>query len=187
MKRFFGAIITIMLLNVFISPIYAANEVVEGDIKIASNITYSDISRFAEVASVNRDKQARIVNAQEYKGSNNTWVVRLDFGDKQDRCEGDFIISFWPYACDKATKKVISLPFKDLKDGTTLFGPCWYYFGIFDENTHNLCGFAIAERIKRWPLWDDLTYFGRTYRGVYYDGNYNEPSNENFIENHIKK
>ena len=166
-------------------PIKAAS-FVEGEAgKVPVNITYKDISRLAEIASKERNKNAVIVNATQYKGKNSTWIVRLNFGDESDQCDGDFAINFFPYAYDKNKKMVTSLPFKDKNEGTTIFGPCWYYFGIFDEKTHDLCGFAVAERIKRWPWWYDQSYFGKTYTGVFYDGDYIEPCDKDFITKHI--
>ena len=162
-------------------------------------ISYKDISRLAEIATNVRGKQARIVNATKYNGSNTTWIVRLNFGDDGNQCAGDFVVNVYPYSWDLATQRVAALPFEGEADkgGTAKFGPCWYYFGLFDDVSHQICGFAVAERINRWPNWDDQrfdsaianqgTQFpGTTFRGVRYTGAYPEISSLSFVEDHIK-
>ena len=65
-----------------------------------------------------------------------------------------------------------------------MYGPSWYYFGLFDDVTHNICGFAIAERLRRWPAWDDMTFSGVTKRNIGYSGTYTENPRYSFIEEH---
>lgn len=154
--------------------------------KNPTSISYKDISRLAELATTVRGKQAKIVNATRYNGSNTTWVARLNFGDGGDQCAADFVLTVIPYSWDSVKLSVTSLPFSNVEEGTAKFGPCWYYFGLFDDATHQSCGFAIAERIKRWPNWDDLTFSGVTYRGVSYTGSYTEGCDSAFIEKHIQ-
>lgn len=154
--------------------------------KNPTSISYKDISRLAELATNVRGKQARIVNATRYNGSSTVWVVRLNFGEGGDQCAADFIINVYPYSWDSKTQSVTSLPFANVEEGTAKFGPCWYYFGLFDDVTHQSCGFAIAERIKRWPNWTDMSFSGVTYRGVAYNGSYTEPNDQAFIEKHIQ-
>ena len=154
--------------------------------KNPTSISYKDISRLAEIATNVRGKQARIVNATKYNGSNTVWIARLNFGEGGDQCAADFVINVYPYSWDAKTLSVTSLPFANAEDGTAKFGPCWYYFGLFDDATHQSCGFAVAERIKRWPDWKDMTFSGVTYRGVGYSGSYTEANDQAFIEKHIQ-
>lgn len=153
--------------------------------KTPTAISYKDVNRLAEVATTVRGKQARVVNATRYNGNNVVWIARLHFGEGGDQCAADFVLTTIPYSWDKATERVTSLPFKDVAEGTNIYGPCWYYFGLFDDATNQSCGFAIAERIKRWPDFNDLTFSGVTSRGVAYTGSYTSASSESFIEDHI--
>lgn len=153
--------------------------------KNPTSISYKDVSRLAEVATNVRGKQARVVNATKYNGSNTTWIVRLNFGEGGDQCAADFVLNVYPYSWDSKTQSVTSLPFASLEDGAAKYGPCWYYFGLFDDATHQSCGFAVAERIKRWPNWTDNTFSGVTYRGIGYTGSYAEGCDNAFIEKHI--
>lgn len=152
--------------------------------KNPTSMSYKDVGRLAEIASSVRGKTARVVNATRYNGSNNTWIARLQF-DGADQCAADFVLTTFPYSWDSATETVTSLPFKNVEEGTAMYGPCWYYFGLFDDATHQSCGFALAERIKRWPSWTDMTFSGQTSRGVHYTGAYTAPSDNAFIEAHI--
>lgn len=154
--------------------------------KNPTSISYKDISRLADIATNVRGKQARIVNATRYNGSNTVWVVRLNFGEAGDQCAADFIVNVYPYSWDSKTQSVTSLPFANAEEGTAKFGPCWYYFGLFDDVTHQSCGFALAERIKRWPNWTDASFSGITYRGVGYTGSYAEGCDVAFMEKHIQ-
>ena len=49
--------------------------------KTPTAISYADIARLAEVATEANGKQASIVNATKYNGSNTTWIVRLCYGN----------------------------------------------------------------------------------------------------------
>lgn len=153
--------------------------------KTPTAITYKDLRGLVAVASKERGKQARIINAQKYNGSDTTWVARLYFGDEGDQCAADFAITTIPYSWDTVKLMVTSLPFADTAEGTKMYGPCWYYFGVFGTRDHQSCGFGLAERIKRWPEWYDRTFSGVTHRGVGYTGSYAEESNVDFLENKL--
>ena len=155
--------------------------------KSPTYISYEDIARLAEVATEATGKQATIVNATRFNGSDTTWIVRLAYGDSAYENAGDYVLTVFPYSWDTVAGQVVSLPFKNKEEGTALYGSSWYYFGLFDDVTHNICGFAVAERIKRWPRWDELSFSGVTYRKIGYPGSYTEPCSYQFIEEHIMK
>ena len=158
-----------------------------------------------------------VVNAVKLTGpngvdslGNNKWIVRLKYDGYNDDncfqevCYADFVVSTLKYAWDKinqSTKVPEGCPFSDEYEGTKMYGPCWYYYGLFDDNTHNICGYALAERINRWAKSDDLRYdsasgnlvpgshnqflpAGMTHNGVQYTGSYLEPSADDFLETH---
>lgn len=152
--------------------------------KNPTSMSYKDLERLTVIASNVRGKQAKIVNATRYNGSNTTWIVRLFFA-QGDQCAADFVVNVLPYSWDTQRQVVTSLPFKDAEEGTAMYGPCWYYFGLFDDATHQSCGFALAERIKRWPGTYDLTFSGFTHRGVGYTGSYPTASEDDFMEKRI--
>lgn len=153
--------------------------------RIPTSITLKDLTRITEIANSVRGKSCKIVNAKQLGSTE--WVVRLSFGDEGDQCAADFLISVLPYAYNEQIRKVTSLPFNpdDISTGTAIYGPCWYYFGVFDDVNHNICGFALAERIKRWPDWNDLTFNGVSYRGRGVTGRYNLPCSEAFAEQNL--
>ena len=155
--------------------------------KTPTNITYSDISRLAEIATQQNSKQAIIVNATRYNGSSTTWIVRLAFGGSEYTNAADYVLNVLPYSWDANTNTVVSLPFKSIEEGTTMYGSSWYYFGVFDDINHNICGFVVAERINRWPAWNDLKFSGVNKRGIGYTGSYTEPCSDSFIESHINR
>ena len=133
--------------------------------KTPTAISYADIARLAEVATEANGKQASIVNATRYNGSNTTWIVRLCYGNTYENA-ADYVLTVIPYSWDTVQGKVVSLPFANIEEGKTMYGPSWYYFGLFDDVSHNICGFAIAERLRRWPAWDDMTFSGITKRNI---------------------
>lgn len=151
--------------------------------KTPTAISYADIARLAEVATEANGKQASIVNATKYNGSNTTWIVRLCYGNTYENA-ADYVLTVIPYSWDTVAGKVVSLPFANMEEGRAMYGPSWYYFGLFDDVTHNICGFAIAERLRRWPAWDDMTFSGVTKRNIGYSGTYNEHPRYSFIEEH---
>lgn len=151
--------------------------------KTPTAISYADIARLAEVATETNGKQASIVNATKYNGSNTTWIVRLCYGNTYENA-ADYVLTVIPYSWDTVAGKVVSLPFANLEEGKAMYGSSWYYFGLFDDVTHNICGFAIAERLRRWPAWDDMTFSGITKRNISYSGTYSENPRYSFIEEH---
>ena len=193
-------VISLVLAMSFVfASVFAANAASfsqSGATKTPTAISYRDFKRLVEptkdkdgkevpsVVEKVRGKKASIVNAVRYNGSNTTWIVRLSFGEAGDQCAADFVVTCYPYSRDPKTQTITSLPFTTVKEGTAIYGPCWYYFGLFDDIMHDSCGFAVCERIKRWPDWKDLSFSGSTKRGVYYSGSYAEGNDTAFIENH---
>ena len=188
-KLFLGLLLTVSLVFTTISSSFAATYI-GGNVvnnvltKTPTNITLDDIARLTEIATEMTGKQASIVNAVRYNGSNTTWVVRLCFGNSYENA-ADYVLTVLPYSWDLTQAKVVSLPFKTTEEGRNIYGPSWYYFGLFDDVSHNICGFAIAERLRRWPSWADKTYSGTTKRGVTYSGTYEKEPSYSFIEDYL--
>lgn len=155
--------------------------------KVPTSISYEDLTRLESVATDATGKQAYIVNATKYNGNDNTWIVRLAFGNGTYENGADYVITLLPYSSDVISQQVLSLPFKDVAEGTELYGTSWFYFGLFDNETHNICGYGLAERIKRWPKWDDLSFTGTNKRKNTYTGSYTEACNSTFLADHIER
>lgn len=145
-------------------------------------------------------KQATILNAVRYNGSATNWIIRIGFengtnesGEKVFNNVGDYAITVYPYARDPKTDEITTLPFRNDDEANAYFARAndvnrsWFYFGLFDDVDHNSCGFAVAERIKRWADWKDLSFSGTTGRGVHYAGSYTEGSSPNFLNEHINR
>lgn len=164
----------------------AASYVQNGDLRTPTAMTYKDFTRLEEVATEVRGMQATVVNATRYNGRSDVWMVRISYGEGGKNYSEDYAITVCPFG-KSATGTVNTLPFKDVEDGTKKFGKGWYYFGLFDTNTYEICGYAIAERVKRWPEWLDLSFNGRTFSGVQYTGNYPEASVLTFLTDHLNK
>lgn len=182
-KRIISLVLALSFVFASVMSANAASFSQNGAAKTPTAITYKDITRLQDLASSTRGKQAKIVNAVRYNGSNTTWVVRLNFGEAGDQCAADFVITTYPYGRNPKTQEINTLPFGNVEEGTAYFGPCWYFFGVFDDVTHNSCGFCVAERIKRWPDWKDLSFSGVTARGVGYTGSYPQTCDE-FVADH---
>lgn len=186
MKRIVSLVLAASFVFASVFSVSAASYVQNGTVKTTTFISYKDLNRLTEVATTEKGKQCRIVNAQKYNGSDTTWIVRLSFAGET----ADYAITCFPYGRDPKTQEITTLPFKSKEEGNAWAcngqKTSWFYFGLFDDVMHNSCGFGIAERIKRWPEWNDLNFSGKTTRGVYYTGSYAEGSSEAFIENHIK-
>lgn len=147
-------------------------------------------------------KQATVLNAVRYNGSATNWIIRIGFdagknesGEQIFNNVGDYAITVYPYARDPKTDEITTLPFRSDDEANAYFAKAgdlygtnrsWFFFGLFDEVDHNSCGFAVAERIKRWADWKDLSFSGTTGRGVHYAGSYTEGSSQNFLNEHIK-
>ena len=155
----------------------------------------------------------KIVNANRISATE--WAIRLAFFDNSGKmvsnsATGDYYVSV-PNTNFLANNGVTGLgaagktnfqyvwkdgaaqgvPYRsndNAADDSVYFGPAWAFVGVFgDDSEHNIGGFALAERIKRWPAWDDLTYTGVT-EGVVKKtiaGMYPNPSAENFFELHV--
>ena len=155
--------------------------------KTPTNIFYKDLVRLEEVATDTNGKQARIVNATKYNGSNTTWIVRLEVGSGEEKTTADYVLNVVPYSRDVLSNQIVSVPANGkAADGVPMYGPSWYYFGVFDEESHNLCGFMLAERIRRFSAWKDLNFTGKNKRGIDYVGSYTEESQANFLETHME-
>ncbi len=192
--RFRKALLSAILVNTLVlgfsanAATFTGGNVVNNVItKVPTSITYEDLTRLESVATDATGKQAYIVNATKYNGSDSTWIVRLAFGNGTYENGADYVITLLPYSSDVNTQQVVSLPFKDIAEGTEIYGTSWFYFGLFDNDTHNICGYGLAERIKRWPRWDDLSFTGTSKRKNTYTGSYTEVCNSMFLADHIEK
>lgn len=188
-KIIIGILLSVNLVIITISNSFAAtfiggNTVNNVLTKTPTYVTLDDIARLAEIATEVNGKQASIVNAVRYNNSNTTWIVRLCFGNSYENA-ADYVLTVLPYSWDIGASKVVSLPFKSTEEGREIYGSSWYYFGLFDDVSHNICGFAIAERLRRWPAWADKTYSGTTKRGVEYSGIYTSDPSYSFIEDYV--
>lgn len=163
----------LMALVMMSSTCLAASYTKVGDIKTPVSIELKDFERLFDVAKDVQKCDVVMTNAQKIDST--TWVVRLQYDRNHDKT-ADYIITTIPYAWDNVNNKVTSLPFKDVDEGTEMYGPNWYYFGLFDKVDHNICGFGLAKRIKRWPSWEDLS-FGT--------GTYAEPCSVDYYKNHL--
>lgn len=184
MKKIIGIVSIVAMMLTMAFSANAAQYSLNGNAKAPTSISYKDISRLVEVASSVKGSQAKVVNAMRYNGSNTTWIVRLSYGAEGANSE-DFVLTTYPYVYDMEKKQVTSLPFKNVEEGTQMFGPSWMYFGLFGDNDFNSCGFCVAERIKRWPKWNDLSFNGTTKKGITYKGSYAEPCSSTFLEDHM--
>lgn len=123
--------------------------------------------------------QATIVNAKQL--GNLEWIVRFKFGEGDAEGRGavyeDYRITTLGYYADNTNpadpkyymvypdgskELVTSFDRTLVKYGKDL-GPntkgSAYYFGLFDDlGNHDICGFGVATRLKRWPEWNDLSY-----------------------------
>ena len=156
--------------------------------KTPTNLFYKDFVHLEEVASDVNGKQARIVNATRYNGSNTTWVVRLEITSAEGKTSADYVVNVVPYSRDLITNQVLSIPANGkAADGVPIYGSSWYYCGVYDDTTsHNICGFLLAERIHRFASWNDLNFTGTNKRGIEYSGSYKEECSSNFLESHIE-
>ena len=190
-KRIISLVLAMSFVFASVLSTNAASFSQSGNAKTPTALTYKDVSRLVDVATHVRGKQHRIVNATKYNGSDTIWVVRLVSGSGMEQKQEDYVLNVYPYGRDPETQEVNTLPFKNVEEGTKKFGPAWFYFGVFDDVSHNSCGFVVAERIKRWPNWDDLSFSGpqpgNFSRGIYYTGSYKQESSDSFMEKHINK
>ena len=181
----------------------------------ASYISLADVNRIVGVAGSERtgatdallpegyrttrnnqsQNTARIINAQRL--SSNEWMIRLAYTDG-DYCEADFYVSEKPYKYDREKNQIVSMPFEDSKEGhawatANLFGPCWYYVGVFNKQNPNIVDCLLFyQRIneRRWPARADLNYSGTTgFNSEYHavNGRYSQPCSDTFVEENWDK
>lgn len=152
--------------------------------KTPTAIAYGDLARFTIVASKAMGKEAKILNATRVNGSNTTWAMRICYDNYENAA--DYIVSVLPYSIDVSTGKVLSLPFNTVEEGTKLYGKSWFYFVLYGNEDKSICGYAVAERIRRFPKFSDNTFSGKTKRNIEYSGIYEEPTSYTFMEEHLK-
>lgn len=192
MKKIISVLLIVMMITSSIMPVSAATYTtgaIVGTVvsKTPTNVFYKDLIRFEEVATNTYGKQSRIINATRYNGSATTWIVRLEVGSGEDKTTADYVLNVTPYSKDLATNQIVSVPANgNIQEGVAMYGPSWFYFGIFDDVKHDLCGFMVAERIRRYSAWGDLRFNGTNKRGITYTGSYPENSSSNFLEGHIE-
>lgn len=161
----------------------AANGVIMS--KTPTAISLNDLKRFTTIASNSTGKQAKILNATRVNGSNTTWAMRICYDNYENAA--DYIVNVLPYSIDVTTGKVLSLPFNTVEEGTKLYGKSWFYFVVYGDIDKEICGYAIAERIRRFPNINDNTFSGRTLRNIQYNGVYEEANSFTFMEDHLGK
>lgn len=192
MKKIISVLLIVMMITSSIMPVSAATYTtgaVVGTVvsKTPTNIFYKDLVRFEEVATNTYGKQSRIINATRYNGSATTWIVRLEVGTGEEKTTSDYVLNVAPYSKDMATNQIVSVPANGkIEEGVAIYGPSWFYFGVFDNTKHDLCGFMVAERIRRYSAWSDLRFNGTNKRGIAYTGSYTENSSSNFLESHME-
>lgn len=192
MKKIISVLLIAMMITTSIVPVSAATYTtgaVVGTIvsKTPTNVFYKDLVRFEEVATNTYGKQSRIINATRYNGSATTWVVRLEIGTGAEKTTSDYVLNVAPYSKDMATNQIVSVPANGkIDEGVAIYGSSWFYFGVFDDAKHDICGFIVAERIRRYSAWNDLRFNGTNKRGIVYTGSYTEPSSANFLESHME-
>lgn len=206
------ALIATMSLNVFAGTPTRTNSKTRRTI---ATLTLNDLVRLQDVLnenvvggkqlgkveSVPSGTEVRIINAKQL--ASNEWVIRVD-ADGQQTFKGDYYVFTREYVCNEE-----GLPFNvpTLATDTAKYGPAWFYCGVFDDSgSHEIIGYAIAQRIKRWPMWEDLVYTtgseheslqpngtaqaAAARRGIslpYIVGSYDGPSEKDWLANHLAK
>ena len=191
MKKLFKTLASLILILAIITVSYGATFIDNSNAGISitktpTSFSYKDIIRLEEVATVANEKQVKVVNAVKYNGNDAIWIARLKFGIDENAEYADFILKTLPYTRELGTNKITSLPFTTLQDGIDLYGAKWYYYGILDDKTHNICGYIVAQRIKRWSKVYDLEYTGKAKDGTIYTGAYTEECNDEFLKLHTE-
>ena len=182
--------LTILIASIFASAANAATYVGGAEVngvvtKTPTAISYNDLARFEIIASNSSGKQAKILNATKINGSNTTWAMRICYDNYENAA--DYVVNVLPYSIEVSSGKVLSLPFNSIEEGTKLYGKSWYYFVVYDNADKSICGYAIAERIRRYPKKKDNTFSGKTKRNIEYSGVYLEPMSDTFINDHLGK
>lgn len=176
----------------------------EMNLKDINRIITTVIPTMKEMNMLVKNLPAKIINAKRLDATH--FVIRMEFGErgKDDTICEDFFITPASYTRDETDKADIQYYIGSDKVYTAnemvkLYGPSCFYFGVFDDNTHDICGFGIAERIKRWPEWSDLSYkpdefcfkdsnifsrFTSFANSIGDNFTYNEKSSQSFVEEH---
>lgn len=162
-----------MSLNAFAAiPVRAYSQ--KDTYREASVVTIKDIERLFKVCNaqvvdgkklgsvesmVGANSANRTINFINGKKLSNTeWVIRVD-SEVQETFKGDYYVTVLPYQCDGEGNPINVPSQTSTVYGNGQFGPAWFYCGLFDEgNDHKICGYAVAQRITRWPAWEDLSY-----------------------------
>lgn len=113
----------------------------------------------------------KIVNAKQL--ASNEWVIRI-YDQGTQMITGDYLVTARPYETD-----ALGLPYdvpQENEHYNAQYGPAWFFCGLFGDGSgtirqrkddgsyevksdnHQIIGYAIAQRITRWPAWDDLHY-----------------------------
>lgn len=173
LKRIISVLALTFILGV---QTFGATFTTDGVTKTPLTITTKDFDRLLQVVrNVSGEENVKIINLQMI--NNTTYAVRIRRGQDQTN---DYIITTIPYTYNAELQKVTSLPFKNVEDGNKMYGKNWYYFGLISDVGNEICGFGLAERIKRWSGWEDLQYTGITDSGKAYIGSYSLPCSEDF-------
>lgn len=162
-KRKLGLIVIFIFIFMNIFSISAAP---------APSLSIVNINRLAGVITKIRGKQTILINAANC-GTPDKWVARV-YSDINNRIE-DFALT---------TYEKNGLPFSSVEEGNAIFGPGWFYYGIYDSANSNVFGYVVAEKINNYPKWEDLSFSGKTNRGVRFEGSYTENNDKDFITNH---
>ena len=127
-----------------------------------------------------KDTGAKIINAKKLNQAGTEWVIRLydkyaeqalTPGVKDEELQnypldqlqnynGDYYVSLRPYYWNQKRLEVENAP---SKADTATYGPSWFYCGVFDDASHRITGYAVAQRIKRWPGMLDLSFTGKKW------------------------
>ena len=187
-KRFLSLVVSFAMMFVFTFSVNAATYVGGATVngvttRTPTAISYNDLARFEIIATNASNKTAKILNATKVNGSNTTWAMRICYDHYENAA--DYIVNVIPYSIDTNSGKVLSLPFNSIEEGTKLYGKSWFYFVVYDNADKSICGYAIAERLRRFPSIKDKTFSGKTKRNIEYSGVYPEEMSYTFIKDHI--
>ena len=165
----------------------------QGDVTYVdtASIDLNDLQRLEDVVNnvavgewdkvqTHKDSGAKIINAKKLNQAGTEWVIRLydkyaeqalkdgvkgdELGnyptDQLQNYNGDYYVSVRPYYWNN--KKLMAENIPSNAD-TQTYGPSWFFCGLFEDTTHKMTGYAVAQRIKRWPAMDDLSFSGRRW------------------------
>lgn len=134
---------------------------IERLVQVANEETV-DGKKLGKVTTIPTGSDVKIVNGKRLSAVE--WIVRFTSLENPE-VDGDYYVFLRQLQPDPYTGKNNE---PSLERDTKIYGPDWGYCGIFDwvqrvENgvpvmKKELTGFLIAQRIKRWPLVEDLTF-----------------------------